>query len=344
MKMEMSGTSDVRCTVAIPVYNRPELVRRALDSALRQTVEGLEILVVDNCSTDTTWQVLQTYREEPRVRLVRNERNLGLFGNFNRCLALARGEYLRFLCSDDRLAPDCLRAEVATMQANPDVSLLTTPARHVDEDGRFLRLYASEMPPAVYDGRQAVYAAFWLQVYYGKNPLNCPSGVLMRSSVARLIGEFDGSMSLAGDLEYYCRLLRHGNLAVLDRVGCEMMIHRAQTSIHSGYNDIGVAEFQRLIKENADILEEYGEVRAIQRQTIALLYWQQLQAWSIGVRAARSFGQQRRRSPGFHRGHAMIDLVRMALRRANVKRTGRWPLPIKPLRTLDVLPASELAA
>ena len=68
------------CTVAIPVYNRRDLVQRALQSVLTQDIDDLDILVVDNCSDDGTWEALTAYRD-PRLRLVRNERNVGLFGN-----------------------------------------------------------------------------------------------------------------------------------------------------------------------------------------------------------------------------------------------------------------------
>src|SRR5579885_2083954 len=98
------------CTIAIPVYNRAQLVRQALESALAQDLENTEILVIDNCSTDGTWETLHEY-SDPRLRLVRNPTNVGLFGNLNRCLELAEGKYLRILCSDDRLLPGCIRTE-----------------------------------------------------------------------------------------------------------------------------------------------------------------------------------------------------------------------------------------
>src|SRR4051794_31293108 len=81
------------CTIAIPVYNREDLVRGAIESALQHQQADLEILVIDNCSTDRTAEVARSY-EDPRLRVVVNDSNLGLFGNFNRCLELATGKYI----------------------------------------------------------------------------------------------------------------------------------------------------------------------------------------------------------------------------------------------------------
>ncbi|GAI98190.1 unnamed protein product [marine sediment metagenome] len=114
----------IKCTIAIPVYNREDLIRRAVESALAQNVPDLEILVVDNCSTDRTWDVLHTYSDS-RLRLVRNERNMGLFGNFNRSLQLAQGKYFRLLCSDDKLPPNCLMSEIDMMEQHENVVLLS---------------------------------------------------------------------------------------------------------------------------------------------------------------------------------------------------------------------------
>ena len=335
MDNERPGWNGVRCTVAIPVFNRQDLVRRTLDSALAQTLPGLEVLVVDNCSTDATWDTLQSYAADPRLRLVRNERNVGLFGNFNRCLSLARGEFLRFLCSDDRLAPDCLRAEVAVMDRHPEAAMLTTRARHVDEKGRLIRIFAGELPPGVYDGREATYLGFWLQVFYGKNPFNCPSGVLVRRNAAEAVGLFDVDMQMTGDLEYYYRLLRHGGLAVMDAVGCDMMLHVAQESTHRGYTDKAITEFYRLIEDHADVINQYGSVAQIQRQAISWLYWQQLQAWSVGQKAAPSFREQRRRSPGYSRPRAVLGLAGMTWRRGQIKLGQPYPLPFCPRYPLN---------
>lgn len=91
-----------RLTIAIPVFNRKALVLAAIESVLRSSLDSLEVLVVDNCSSDGTWELLLGIGD-PRVRVHRNSVNLGMGGNFLKCIELARGEWFRFLMSDDEL-------------------------------------------------------------------------------------------------------------------------------------------------------------------------------------------------------------------------------------------------
>jgi glycosyltransferase involved in cell wall biosynthesis len=99
----------VRVSTVIPVYNRQDLVKLAMESALAQSVEGHEIVVIDNCSTDGTWAVVQDYaKRDSRIRCLRNDRNVGPVRNWRLGIEAARGEYCHLLFSDDRLEPDFL--------------------------------------------------------------------------------------------------------------------------------------------------------------------------------------------------------------------------------------------
>ena len=99
----------MRVSTVIPVYNRQDLVKLAMESALAQSVEGHEIVVIDNCSTDGTWAVVQDYaKRDSRIRCLRNDRNVGPVRNWRLGIEAARGEYCHLLFSDDRLEPDFL--------------------------------------------------------------------------------------------------------------------------------------------------------------------------------------------------------------------------------------------
>lgn len=103
-------------SVIIPVYNRPVLVREAIDSALANAaVLPLEILVVDDASTDDTWASLQSY-SDPRLRLLRMERNSGQSTARNHGLDASEGTYVKYLDSDDVLVAGHLEREVRAMQ------------------------------------------------------------------------------------------------------------------------------------------------------------------------------------------------------------------------------------
>ena len=115
-------------SVLIPVYNRETLLAPCVQSALEQTVADIEIVVVDNASTDGTWQLCREMAaQDPRVRVFRNDENLGPVRNWLRCAEEARGIYGKILFSDDLMAPDYLEKTVPLLQRD-DVGFAFTSA------------------------------------------------------------------------------------------------------------------------------------------------------------------------------------------------------------------------
>lgn len=94
-------------SVVIPVYNRKKLVVRAINSALSQTYRQIEVVVVDNCSTDGTYETLLTIND-PRVKIFRNAENIGPVLNWRKGIEYARGEYVKILFSDDWMEPNAV--------------------------------------------------------------------------------------------------------------------------------------------------------------------------------------------------------------------------------------------
>lgn len=94
-------------TIAIPTFNRAKSLRKAIDSALAQSYEAIEVVVSDNASTDDTLGILESYQDS-RFRYVRQETNIGLIGNWNACLHLATGEYYIILSDDDALVSSAI--------------------------------------------------------------------------------------------------------------------------------------------------------------------------------------------------------------------------------------------
>jgi glycosyltransferase involved in cell wall biosynthesis len=236
------------CTVAIPVFNQRATIERAVRSALAQKVEGLEVLVADNCSQDGTWEALQPFANQG-VRLHRNAANIGLFGNFNRCLDLAASPYLRLLAGDDALAPDCLGNEIALMERNADLAMLSTRGRFVSARGAAMDEFANDLPPGIFDGADFPRTWFGYYARTRRNPLNYPSGVLFRRAA---IGEqrFEEGWRTAGDIDFYFKALRRGNLGITRSLGCDVTRHAAQA--HIGPNRDGTA-----MREQLQLLDRY---------------------------------------------------------------------------------------
>jgi len=94
-------------TVAIPSYNRLIFFKKAVDSVLNQTFSDFEFVIVDDYSTDGTWEYIKKI-DDPRIRAFRNEKNIGIVPNWRRCMEKAKGKWFKFLMSDDLMFPDSL--------------------------------------------------------------------------------------------------------------------------------------------------------------------------------------------------------------------------------------------
>ncbi|MGK7951571.1 MAG: glycosyltransferase family 2 protein [Xenococcaceae cyanobacterium] len=123
---------NAKVSVIIPAYNTEKYIQKAIASVLAQTLKNLEIIVVDDCSTDDTINVVQSFND-PRLRLLLNSQNLGAGGARNRALEAARGKWIAVLDSDDWYAPERLERLVQVAeQKNAD---LVVDDLHLIEDG-----------------------------------------------------------------------------------------------------------------------------------------------------------------------------------------------------------------
>ena len=201
-------------TVAIPLY-RGEFIRQAIDSVLSQSFKDFELLVVDDASDDKSREIVLSY-SDPRIVYVRNRKNLGAEGNWNRCLALAKGTYIKILPHDDSLEPDCLKKQVSVLDADLDerIVLVFCARKIINTEGKQVAVRRFFGMPA---GRVVARYLIRKCILYGTNLIGEPGAVLFRSNAARAIGDFNGKIPYVIDLDYWVRLLSRGNAYFIDR-------------------------------------------------------------------------------------------------------------------------------
>lgn len=119
----------VKVSILIPVYNRERYIAECIQSALDQSYTQHEIVVVDNASDDGTWEICQQFADrDPRVRVFRNDENIGPVRNWLACVACAKGDYVKILWSDDLIAPSFLEETVPYL-ADPDTGFVYSTAK-----------------------------------------------------------------------------------------------------------------------------------------------------------------------------------------------------------------------
>lgn len=121
-------TPSPRVSILIPVFNRKDYIEDCIRSALDQTVRDIEVVVVDNASTDETWEICQRLAAtDARLRIFRNETNIGPVRNWLRCVSESRGEYGKILFSDDLMFPRFLELTLPYF-VDPEVGFVSTAA------------------------------------------------------------------------------------------------------------------------------------------------------------------------------------------------------------------------
>lgn len=128
-------------SVVMPVYNEGAFVAAAVESVLRQTLTDLELVIVDNGSTDDTPEILSRIRD-PRVRMFRNPRNLGSAAAGNRAVRESRAALIARMDADDVALPHRLEKQLSVFVARPTLALLGAQVRHFTEQGPLFRKVA----------------------------------------------------------------------------------------------------------------------------------------------------------------------------------------------------------
>jgi glycosyltransferase involved in cell wall biosynthesis len=230
-------------SICIPTYKGAAHLRRAIRSVLAQSYSDFELLIIDDDSPDETSAVVAGF-DDPRIRYIRNPRNVGAEANWNKCLEEARGRYFKLLPQDDALHSTCLEKQVAVLEADPreEVAIVFCARSIVDACDRVVmtRRYWNTR-----SGRIAGSTAIAACVARGTNVIGEPAGVLFRKSLATRIGRFDGSIPYVIDLDYWVRLLAHGAAHYLPESLASFRVSGGSWSVAIGSRQS--AEFSRFI-------------------------------------------------------------------------------------------------
>lgn len=230
-----------RVSVCVPVYNGEAFIADTLRSILTQTYGEFELLVTDNRSTDGTVAIVRSFAD-PRVRLVINETNLGAVGNFNRALAEARGGRVKIVCADDLLGPTCLAEQMAALDAEPGAVLVCSARRIVDHRGRAWMVRRFPGRTGRVEGREAITRA----IRTGTNAFGEPVAVLLDRDAAIRAGGFDAGWKYCVDIDFWCRLLAHGDAVIQNAALCSFRVSPASWSTALGAAQAD--EFERFVK------------------------------------------------------------------------------------------------
>ncbi len=235
-------------SILIPTFNRAEYLGQAIDSALTQTYTNIEIIVHDDASTDDTPQLLKKYSDK-RLRIIRTEDNHGMLGGWNYIVTKAKGDYIKFLASDDLLEPTCVEELVEAARTHPSVALITCQRKFIDEQGRVEKKMGFSDKDTIVNGKDH---AHWILTTLRENLIGEPTAVLYPTKLVKKAGEYDRTFSQFADFEYWIRLLQFGDLVYVHKPLCSFRTHEGSNTSSAIRDGRFITEIFALISKYYD--------------------------------------------------------------------------------------------
>lgn len=250
----MTAVPDV--SAIIPTYNRRELVARAIRSALAQTREVGEIIVIDDGSTDGTGETLAAEFGD-RIISVR-QANAGVSAARNRGMAMARGRYIALLDSDDEWMPEKTARQVDWLDAHPDFGMVLCDVERVDIEGRQIDRFRR---------RDVIREDGWVLPMVLQDPALAPVSAMFRKEVYSDIGGFDETLATAEDLDFHLRIASRWKIGVVEEALARAIRgHDGLSSLSRTYDD-----YTRVIERN--VAEAGDKVSALDKsRALAAVY------------------------------------------------------------------------
>ncbi len=206
-----------RVSVVFCVHNAEPFIQRSVESILGQSFTDFELILIDDASTDRTPSQLVTYAaQDDRIRLHRNETNLGLTKSLNIGLHMAQGEFIARQDADDYSAPTRFEQQIAFLEAHPDVSMVATP-RFVVSETNSTPTVELELPEETQQIRE--------QLLHGKNAI-AHGSVMLRKSAVDAVGEYRTFFRSSQDYDYWLRLTEAHRVGVIVEPLYHYMVHK----------------------------------------------------------------------------------------------------------------------
>jgi glycosyltransferase involved in cell wall biosynthesis len=242
-------------SVVIPTFDGSDFLSLTLSSVLGQTLGDLEVVMVDDASSDDTMAIAQEFAaHDTRVRIVPTTGNVGAVANWNRAVAAARGEFVKVMGQDDLLRRDCLARQVQVLQDQPTVGCVVGGRDIVDDRGR--TVMKGRRPLGGATGIVSAEQALPLVVRAGTNIIGEPVTVLLRRSVMEAVGPFHADLPYVVDLDYWCRALDVAPIYVLPDTLSSFRVSATSWSaaLATTQTEQMRALFARLQRERPDVI------------------------------------------------------------------------------------------
>ena len=200
-------------SIIVPAYNAEPFLRDSLDSIVSQSYPTIEILLMDDASTDATGEIAKSYGD--RIIYYRQPRNRGQFGNVDDGIALARGKYIAVYHSDDIYEPEIVAREVAFLERHPEAGAVFALDIFINAEGK--EWGRIKLPPEIRGKELLDYRTILNTILSYKNRILRAPSSMVRADVYRTVGSYRGlEFPVAGDFEMFFRIARQYPIGILE--------------------------------------------------------------------------------------------------------------------------------
>ncbi|MCD0471086.1 glycosyltransferase [Flavobacterium sp. JAS] len=242
-------------SLCIPTYNGAKFIGEALDAAINQTYNNIEIIISDDDSNDDTLTIINDKLKNSKISYyIYNHKPNGIGANWNNCIRYARGEYIKFLFQDDLMRPDCIEKMIELAITNNNIGLVYCK-RTILHDANNLehkawinyggilhkKWFAIDVAAGVLDGKKYLSDLYLMN----DNPLNKigePTAVLLKKRCVDKIGLFDEHLKQTLDIDYWYRLMKYYKIGFIDEELVSFRLHYDQASSVNKRNQINEGE------------------------------------------------------------------------------------------------------
>ena len=220
-------------SIVLPVYNGEKYLRDSIDSIINQTYKEWELLILDDCSTDSTACIAKEYaKQDSRIKYIRNETNLRLPNNLNKGFSLAKGDYLTWTSDDNKFKPMALETMMNTLIVHDDKDLVYASYQIIDENDRELQIISAD-----FKGREHILGS------------NVVGACFMYTRKAYdIVGDYDPNLMLVEDFDYWQRMFLEVDAIAIADVLYEYRWHSESLTSQKKEEKFGFLQEKMLLK------------------------------------------------------------------------------------------------
>lgn len=207
--------NNILVSIIMSVYNDEKYLNEALDSIFAQTIQNFELIIIDDCSTDDTVKIIESYHDK-RIRLMVNDKNEGLTKNLNKALKYVRGKYIARMDGDDRSRPQRFEKQIAFLEENPDLMLISCRTHMFGEEDLISDIQGTPKQ---------------LQTMMLIRPVLAHPGFMMRRELIEVHGfQYDETYRSAQDYNFAVRVAREFSIGITKEILLDYRVHKKQVS------------------------------------------------------------------------------------------------------------------